>query len=210
MFIKGYKLTGFISTLLLVLFVFTLSASNTYAATRNVPADFATIQAAINASVNGDEIIVSPGTYNENLNLNKSVTIRASTYDSDNPKNNTAIINGGGNTVIIIPTGLNPGPSIIGFQLLNGGSDGIFPESPFTVEYNYFTGAGDLIDYEKGAGGINRFNFYENAGDDAIDLDHPVIDYLIEKNLILNSDDDGIEIRLQDDSIAEYPRVGDR
>jgi polygalacturonase len=34
-----------------------------WAATLNVPADFATIQAAINASADGDTVLVTPGTY---------------------------------------------------------------------------------------------------------------------------------------------------
>jgi len=46
-----------------------------------VPADHSTIQAAINASENGDEIIVSPGTYFENLNFNgKAITLGSLFY----------------------------------------------------------------------------------------------------------------------------------
>ena len=36
---------------------------------------YSTIQAAINASTNGDEIIVDAGTYGENLIINKQVTL---------------------------------------------------------------------------------------------------------------------------------------
>ena len=35
----------------------------------NVPADYPTIQAAINASVNGDTVKVAPGVYSENINF---------------------------------------------------------------------------------------------------------------------------------------------
>lgn len=42
------------------------------------PADFATIQSAINAATSGDEVVVSPGRYRETLNfLGKSITVRS-------------------------------------------------------------------------------------------------------------------------------------
>ena len=53
----------------LVVAVATVPAAVASATIRNVPADHATIQAAINASVNGDTVIVGPGTYFENLDF---------------------------------------------------------------------------------------------------------------------------------------------
>ena len=59
--------------------------SSALAATIHVPADWPTIQAAINVAVGGDEIIagdeniVAPGTYFENINfLGKAITLRSS------------------------------------------------------------------------------------------------------------------------------------
>ena len=45
----------------------------------HVPGDFPTIQAAIDAAMDGDEVEVHPGTYNETINfLGKAITVRSS------------------------------------------------------------------------------------------------------------------------------------
>jgi hypothetical protein len=51
-------------------------ASPAQAVGRFVPGDFATIQAAIDASASGDVITVAPGTYTENLTLKSGVDVR--------------------------------------------------------------------------------------------------------------------------------------
>jgi hypothetical protein len=72
------------------------AAGGAYAADINVPGDYATIQAAINAAADGDTILVGPGTYNENLTVDKSLTIlstngRGVTFISANT-NDTPIV----------------------------------------------------------------------------------------------------------------------
>ena len=60
-----------LATLLNVVFV-----CYTFADTINIPADYITIQAGINASTNGDTVLVQPGTYIENINYNgKNITV---------------------------------------------------------------------------------------------------------------------------------------
>ena len=165
-----------------------------------VPDDYASIQAAIDGASSGDTIMVRPGVYNESLTLNKAITLTAELYDAANPANNGTVIDGGGAAAVIsIPAGVTPLPVIRGFSIRNG-EDGIAPYSPFVVEYGYFSGASDLIDYEEGSGGITRYNVFFDARDDALDLDNQTEALLIEDNRLLYSGQDGIEIRLQDGS----------
>jgi len=61
-----------------------------------VPRDYVTIQAAINAAVNGDTVLVSPGTYFENINFRGKNIVVASDYilTSDPSSIKNTIING--------------------------------------------------------------------------------------------------------------------
>ncbi len=43
--------------------------------TINVPTDYSTISAALNASINGDTISIKAGTYNENIIIDKNITL---------------------------------------------------------------------------------------------------------------------------------------
>ena len=59
-----------------ILLVFCLLAIGIGAVTINVPEDYATIQEGIDESVDGDRVLVAPGTYLENINFNgKGITV---------------------------------------------------------------------------------------------------------------------------------------
>ncbi|MHB1050371.1 MAG: right-handed parallel beta-helix repeat-containing protein [Bacteroidota bacterium] len=60
-----------ILTAVLMLTVFTIGISTTH----KVPQDFATIQSAINAAMNGDTVLVSEGTYVENIVITKKIVL---------------------------------------------------------------------------------------------------------------------------------------
>ena len=82
----------------------------------NVPDDQPTIQAAIDAAADGDEIIVAPGTYFENIYLlGKAVTLRSSA----GPEVTIIDANGSG-TVVTCDSGEGPNTIIDGFTITGG------------------------------------------------------------------------------------------
>jgi hypothetical protein len=163
-----------------------------------VPQDYATIQEAITAAQPADIIQVQAGTYNENVILDKAVTLTAETFDQVNPANNTTILNGGaGAATITIPPNLTQLPIIRGF-VIQAGNNGIQASSPFIAEFNFFHSSAIGVNYQWGSGGSNRNNVYFKSSDDAIHMDNQDRPLLIENNRILYAGDDGIEVNLQD------------
>lgn len=104
-----------------VLSVVTLSAQTTI----HVPADQATIQAAIDAANNGDTVLVDPGTYFENMNFNgKAITVTSSGGAA------VTIIDGGKNGSVVSFHNSETLKSVLnGFTLQNGE----VPSSPTTM-----------------------------------------------------------------------------
>jgi Right handed beta helix region len=93
-----------------------LSASLWAQNTIRVPADQPTIQAGIDAAVNGDTVLVSPGTYVENINfLGKAITVTSS-----NEADSTIIDGGGTASVVTFITGETSSSVLDGFTLQNG------------------------------------------------------------------------------------------
>ncbi len=104
------------------LLTWALSLSIASAATINVPADHATIQAALSAAQSGDTVLVQPGTYTENLFWPDRNGIKLlSAGDSSN-----TIIDGSTNSGVIYmnpPTAtIDSTTEIQGFKITNGGN----------------------------------------------------------------------------------------
>ena len=77
---------------------------------------YATIQAAINASVNGDEIIVEPGAYAESINLNgKAVNLHSRT----GALNTYVLPSSAGQTIVSCVTSETAATIVDGFTFLN-------------------------------------------------------------------------------------------
>lgn len=86
------------------------------AKTIRVPANQPTIQAAINAAVNGDIVLVSPGTYTENINFSGKIITVAS---SNGPT--VTLIDGGANGPVVQMVSGETSASILrGFTIRNG------------------------------------------------------------------------------------------
>src|SRR6266851_2976315 len=102
---------------LLVLFVLPRSLRGQQ--TIHVPADQATIQAAINAASNGGTVLVAPGTYFENINFKgKAITVTSSGGPS------VTIIDGSANgSVVTFNSGETTSSVLSGFTIRNGQSN---------------------------------------------------------------------------------------
>jgi len=106
-----------------------LVCGSAMASTINVPAQQSTIQAGINAAVNGDTVLVAPGTYTENINFNgKAITVTSSGGSA------VTIIDGGNaGTVVSFITGETNSSVLSGFTIQHGNNSGIYMDfaSPF-------------------------------------------------------------------------------
>jgi len=100
-----------------------ISSSVVFAATISVPGDFATIQAAIDASQDGDTVIVADGTYIEKINFPVPTQNKNITLISENGPEFTIIDGGNSGTVVLFPA--NSDSILKGFTITNGrGSEG--------------------------------------------------------------------------------------
>ncbi len=103
-----------------------------------VPQDYPTVQAGIDAAVNGDTVRVSPGTYVERIDFHqKAITVES----VDGPQ--ATILDGGGlGPVVSIAEYTGHTPVFRGFTVRNGGLDGGISTygGPVLIEQNWVTG----------------------------------------------------------------------
>jgi parallel beta-helix repeat protein len=88
-----------------------------------VPEDYPTIQEAIDTANNGDVIVVSPGTYRENIDfIGKNITLRSTEPGNPLVMASTVIDGGGRGSVVTFKSGETSEARLEGFQILNGKS----------------------------------------------------------------------------------------
>jgi parallel beta-helix repeat protein len=116
--------------------------------TLNVPAEYATIQGAINSAFNGDTIKVANGNYREHVVVNKTVSlIGESRYG-------TVMLGGGTGTVVYV---LANNVNITGFAI-TGGDIGIKTDWRYGQNVKII---GNIID--DNAGGVQLYEVYDST-----------------------------------------------
>ncbi|MCP3902275.1 MAG: hypothetical protein GY715_01455 [Planctomycetes bacterium] len=96
-------------------------ASSSSADIIDIPAHQPTIQAGIEAAVDGDDVVVAPGTYPENVNFNgKAITVRS--VDPNDPAvvASTIIDAGGSGSVVTCTSDERPDTTLWGLTLTGG------------------------------------------------------------------------------------------
>ncbi len=153
-----------------VLFFNVIASCNFYSTILNVPATYTTIQTAINASVNGDTVVVAPGTYFENINFRgKNIVVTSQYYLAQNV-------------------------SFISSTIING-STPVFADTASCVIFNHGeTSAATLQGFTLTGGkgtkwvDIHGAGTYREGGGILIELCSPTIKHnMIVNNLITNS-----------------------
>lgn len=167
-----------------------------------VPSEFATIAEAVNNSVDGDWIILASGIYMEmKIDIDKSVTISSEwKLSGDELKIEETVIDSQDSILFNIK---KDDVEISGLRIINGDHP-LNIMARATIKNNHFVDNLDAMSYEGSGGGYTGYNTVENDRDDGLDLDiryggeNRGTDIIVEHNTILNSNDDGIEIRLYD------------
>ncbi|MDP8209654.1 MAG: right-handed parallel beta-helix repeat-containing protein [Candidatus Stygibacter australis] len=104
-------------------FLIIMSGLFLLAETIYVPDDYPAIQEAINASEDSDLVLVSPGTYFENISFfGKAITVASLYYTTQEPGyiSDTVINGGGASHVVCFENGETPESVLTGFTITNG------------------------------------------------------------------------------------------
>jgi len=106
---------------IVVILIVTILSSIGHAGVLHVPIDYTGIQRAIDASTNGDVILVSPGLYNENVNFKgKAITLSSTNPADPNVVNSTVIHAVGNGSTVTFARGETSRSVLAGFTITGG------------------------------------------------------------------------------------------
>ena len=117
---------------LFFIFIFFLLSSFLYSTIINVPADYTTIQAGIDAAADSDTVLVHTGTYVENINfIGKLITVGSLFLTTQNTSyiSSTIIDGNSSGSVVTFESGEDSTAILYGFTITNGLASGIYPEN---------------------------------------------------------------------------------
>jgi hypothetical protein len=170
----------------------------------HIPDNYLTIQEGIDFATEGDTILISQGTYiNESLLVDKRLVLTSNFIDTEE----IAEID---NTIIkassiapkewMLINSEATGTKIIGLKIEGNEEHSLAITNGYTeIIHCKFIGGNDQLSFEgssdQPAGGYVGYCYFEGAGDDGIDCDNSG-NWIIEYNTIVNSHQDGIEVRL--------------
>jgi hypothetical protein len=184
------------------------AASSISATVIHIPIDYPTIQQGIDASYDGDTVLVKPGEYVENVEIRQHNIVLASYYltTGDTSYISTTIINGDSIDVVITLIENDSSVTVCGFTIKNGrsivviGGGGIrcafssnviisnnIVEDNFNLETNQITGGGGICGYN--SAGIIRNNVIRNndGGEWGGGIFCRMSDFIIMNNIILSN-----------------------
>ncbi len=105
-----------------ILIIIFLTGNSLFATIINVPDDYSTIQGGIDVSVNGDTVLVQPGTYEEHIDYSgKSIVVGSLTLTTgDTSYVSQTVIDGSGSNAVIIEYVEGETTELVGFSIQNG------------------------------------------------------------------------------------------
>ena len=174
----------------------TITVRDAAASVLRVPADFSTIQAALNAAPLHGLVLVSPGTYRENVIVPRTLTLASTYYTTGNPSLiDSTIISGPatGTDTVFVSAAAGPDTHVVGLTVRDG-KDGIEVAGSAVLERNVIVSGSDAVDFPKGSTGLVHNNVMRQNGDDGVDLDQSTV--VVTDNLMEGNAGDGIEARL--------------
>jgi hypothetical protein len=175
----------------------TVTVRTGFSTTLRVPADYPTIQAALDAAPTRALVLVSPGTYRETLYVPRTLTLASTFYTTgDRSLIDRTVISGASADLETAVIGSSAGPDtrVTGFTVRDG-KDGIKVRGAAVVEDNILTALGtDAVDFPRDTTGLVQNNVMFANGDDGVDVNEssPVI----VDNVMRNNTGDGVETRV--------------